>query len=87
MAATITGQLDRGELADAQRSAHSLKGSAGAVGAVEVQARAAALESAIKQQASEGELRAANARLAEELARLVEAVRAVLPHPRGDRGG
>ncbi|OBI82007.1 response regulator [Mycobacterium asiaticum] len=85
-AATITGQLDRGELADAQRSAHSLKGSAGAVGAVEVQARAAALESAVKQQASEDELRAANARLAEELARLVEAVRAVLPQPRGDRG-
>jgi two-component system sensor histidine kinase/response regulator len=78
-AATITAQLDRGELADAQRSAHSLKGSAGMLGAVELQARAAALESALKQQQPEGEVRAASARLAEELARLVEAVRAALP--------
>ena len=77
-AATITAQLDRGELADAQRSAHSLKGSAGMLGAVEVQARAAALESALKQQQPEADVRAASARLAEELARLVEAVRAVV---------
>jgi two-component system sensor histidine kinase/response regulator len=86
-AATITAQLGRGELADAQRAAHSLKGSAGMLGAVELQARAAALESALKQQASEGEVRAAGARLAEELARLVEAVRAALPQPGDNRAG
>ena len=82
-AATITAQLDKGELADAQRSAHSLKGSAGMLGAVELQARAAALESALKQQATADEVRAASARLAEELARVVEAVRAILPQPGG----
>jgi two-component system sensor histidine kinase/response regulator len=80
-AATIAAQLDRGELVDAQRAAHTLKGSAGMLGAVELQARAAALESAFKQQQPDGEVRAASARLAEELARLVEAVRAVLPQP------
>ncbi len=80
-ATTITAQLDRGELAEAQRAAHSLKGSAGMLGAVEVQARAAALESALKQQQPEGDVRAASARVAEELARLVEAVRGVLPQP------
>jgi two-component system sensor histidine kinase/response regulator len=78
-ASTISAQLDRGELADAQRAAHSLKGSAGMLGAVELQARAAALESALKQQQPDGEVRAATARLAEELARMVEALRAVLP--------
>ncbi len=51
------------------------------LGAVEVQARAAALESALKQQQPEGDVRAASARVAEELARLVEAVRGVLPQP------
>ena len=86
-AATITAHLDRGELAEAQRAAHTLKGSAGMLGAVELQARAAALESALKQQATADEVRAANARLAEELARLVEAVRAILPQPGGERGG
>ncbi|MGE5801154.1 MAG: response regulator [Gemmatimonadota bacterium] len=86
-AATITAQLDRGELAEAQRAAHSLKASAGMLGAAEVQARAAALESALKQQQPKGEVRAASARLAEELARVVEAVRAVLPQAGGERGG
>jgi two-component system sensor histidine kinase/response regulator len=86
-AATITAQLGRGELADAQRAAHTLKGSAGMLGAVELQARAAVLESALKQQQPEGEVRAATARLAEELARLVEALRAALPQPGGERGG
>jgi two-component system sensor histidine kinase/response regulator len=86
-AATVTAQLDRGELADAQRSAHSLKGSAGMLGAVELQARAAALESALKQQQPEGEVRAASARLAEELTRLVGALRAALPQPGGERAG
>jgi two-component system sensor histidine kinase/response regulator len=84
-AATIGAQLDRGELADAQRAAHSLKGSAGMLGAAELQARAAALESALKQQRPEGEARAASVQLAEELTRLVEAVRAVLPQAGGGK--
>ena len=77
--AAITAHLERGALEEAQRAAHSLKGSAGMLGAVELQARAATLESALKQKQPEGEVRAASTRLAEELARLVEAVRAVLP--------
>jgi two-component system sensor histidine kinase/response regulator len=86
-AATITAQLGRGELADAQRSAHSLKGSAGMLGAVELQARAAALEAALKQQQPEGDVRAASARLAEELTRLIGALRAALPQPGDERAG
>ena len=85
-AASIIGQLDRGDLAEAQRSAHTMKGSAGMLGATELQARAAALESALKAQEPAGEVLAASARLAEELARLVEALRAALPQQGDGRG-
>jgi two-component system sensor histidine kinase/response regulator len=85
-AAAISAHIAAGALADAERAAHSLKSSAGMLGAGEVQARATALEALFKQHRPEGELRAATQRLGEELARIVGALRAALPRPGGTHG-
>jgi two-component system sensor histidine kinase/response regulator len=72
--------LAAGNRATAERSAHTLKGLAGTLGAGELQQRAARLEQALEQETGECDeaLRATE----EELTRLVAALRAVLPEER-----
>ena len=75
----VRTQLASGDRAAAERSAHSLKGMAGTLGAVELQGRAGRLEHAIKQEAPPEEVATFAGEVEEELARLVGAVQVALP--------
>ena len=77
--ATVRTQLAGGDRASAERSAHSLKGMAGTLGAGELQARAANLEQGIKQGMPADELAALADQAEAELARLVGALQVALP--------
>ena len=74
--ATVRAQLAEEERVAAERTAHSLKGVAGTIGAGELQARAQKLETAIEERALE--LDPLLASVEEELKRLVVAIRDVL---------
>ncbi len=74
--ATVRAQLGEGEREAAERTAHSLKGVAGTIGAGELQTRAQGLETAIKEEAAEVDTLLAS--VEEELTRLVVAIRDVL---------
>jgi len=87
-AATLRASLADGRPTDAERAAHSLKGSAASVGASRVEAAAAALEKQIREQAPDALLQAGIDTLAAELAQLVPAIEAALqanaPPPAAD---
>jgi len=67
----ISTALAQGDVALAERRAHTLKGVAGNIGAKPVQSAAGALEKLIRERAAKGELEAANGRLAAVLDPLV----------------
>jgi two-component system sensor histidine kinase/response regulator len=73
---TVRSELAAGKRDDAQRTAHTLKGVAGTIGAGELQARAAALEQALRSGASEVELLLKS--VEEELVRLTAALKRAL---------
>ena len=74
--ATVRAQLAAGEHEAAERTAHSLKGVAGTIGAGELQQRAQGLETAIKEGTAEVDTLLAS--VEEELTRMVVAIRGVL---------
>ena len=74
----ITDALTKGDIALAERLAHSLKGVAGNIGATPVQSSAGALESLIHHRADAKSVDAAAQQLAARLAPLVAALRAAL---------
>jgi HPt (histidine-containing phosphotransfer) domain-containing protein len=67
-----------GDLAEIRRLAHTLKGSAGALGAMWVQEAADALQTALRQNAAREQIDACRAALAGELAALIGGIRAAL---------
>ncbi|MCC7262462.1 MAG: response regulator [Candidatus Latescibacteria bacterium] len=75
----VRAQLAAGDAASAERSAHSLKGMAGTLGAGELQARAARLEQGIKQGMPADELSTCADQAEAELVRLVGALQMALP--------
>jgi PAS domain S-box-containing protein len=72
-------QLAAGERDAAERTAHTLKGTAGTIGASLLQERAAVLESGIKEGRDIGELQAPMAAAQQELERIVRALAQALP--------
>jgi two-component system sensor histidine kinase/response regulator len=77
----IADALTRGDVALAERLAHTLKGVAGNIGAKAVQAAAGGLESLIRQQAAAAEIQAAQGGVAAALDPLLAQLRNVLPSP------
>ena len=77
--AGVDALLVAGDLAVAQRFAHTLKGLAGTLGIEDLRQQAAALEAALKQQAPGDVLRADAAALNAALTRRIAAIRAALP--------
>ncbi len=75
---TVRSQLLEGEREAAERTAHSLKGVAGTIGAGELQSRAAVLEAAIKEGELEDAIEAKLGIVEEELTRLVSAIGEVM---------
>ncbi|HJV93342.1 MAG TPA: response regulator, partial [Azonexus sp.] len=71
-------QLAQQHYPEVERIAHTLKGSAGNIGAMEIRQLAADLEQAIKHGARETSTDLLN-RLSDELPRLIEAIRAIKP--------
>ena len=71
---TIRSQMAEGERGAAERTAHSLKGVAGTIGAGELQKRAAGLELAIKEGQDGDEIESKLSSVDEELTRLVKAI-------------
>jgi two-component system, sensor histidine kinase and response regulator len=78
-AANICAALDDNDAATAERLAHTLKGTAGNIGASQLQSEAGALEAAIRAGRERAELDALLTTLAPRLATLVGAVEAWLP--------
>jgi CheY-like chemotaxis protein len=79
--AALLHSLDAGDLATAERTAHTLKGVAGNIGASPLQASAAQLERALHLQAPAAEVHALAAHTAELLEPLVAAIARQLPAP------
>ncbi len=73
--AAATAHVEAGNLTEAERIAHSVKGLSGTLGAVKLQNRAGALENALRDGRPGDELKAVTARMDEELTRLVAAIR------------
>ncbi len=71
---TIRTQLAGGDREGAERTAHSLKGVAGTIGAAELQSRGAILEAAIKENSPDDEIKSHLRSVDEELTRLVTAI-------------
>jgi len=78
-AATVAAQVKAGDPEAARRTAHSLKGVAGMLGAEELQRRALALESALRDNAAPATVESLRVSAASELDRLVGALRALVP--------
>jgi two-component system, sensor histidine kinase and response regulator len=72
--ATVREQLDQGDTEAAERTAHSLKGVAGTLGAAELQSRAGDLESGIRDGQPTDEIEIHLTQVDEELTRLVSAI-------------
>ena len=75
---TIQGQLEEGKGEDAERTAHSLKGVAGTLGAGELQQRAQGLEAAIREGQAQVEIDSHLTSVQEELDRLVNSIQEAL---------
>jgi two-component system sensor histidine kinase/response regulator len=77
-AETLVDELRSGDRDAAQRTAHSLKGVAGTVGASELEARARELESAFRAGKADAEIERIHERVSSELRRLVATLRTAL---------
>jgi two-component system sensor histidine kinase/response regulator len=77
--AVVRTQLSKGDYKAAERSAHSLKGVAGTLGAGELEQRAADLEAAIKAAQSEVAIERHLAFVEQELMRIISAIKGALP--------
>jgi two-component system sensor histidine kinase/response regulator len=75
----IRNQLEAGQHEDAQRTAHTLKGVSGTIGAGLLQERAAVVEHAVKAGQGASDIEAALIDVREELDRLISAISAALP--------
>ena len=75
---TVRSQLADSQHEDAERTAHSLKGVAGTLGAQEIQSRAEGLETAIREQHTEAEIESHLASVQQELDRLIGDIRNAL---------
>lgn len=80
--AVIRSQLTAGEREAAQRSAHTLKGLAGTIGAVVLQEQAGIVEHAVKTGQEAGAVEHKLTRMQNELDRLVQALKLALPPER-----
>jgi signal transduction histidine kinase/CheY-like chemotaxis protein/HAMP domain-containing protein len=80
----VRSALDAGDAVRAERLAHSLKGVAGNIGAARVHSIAGRLEKAIRDRAAAPDIEAARRETADELARLVGALRPALGPPAGE---
>jgi len=74
----LRDHLASGRVNDARRVAHSLKGAAASLGVVELQRRAAALETAIREQAPDDSILVLASDVAAEFSRVAAAMRARL---------
>lgn len=83
--ATIHAALDSGDTNNAERIAHTTKGAAASIGAVEVQARAAEVEVAIREGQPRKKISELLGALAVPLAAMILALEDALPAP-DDRG-
>ncbi len=81
----VRRQLADGDREAAERTAHSLKGVAGTLGADELQKRAAELETGIKDQRDESEIESFLESVGEEMVRLSTAIKNVLEIPVKDQ--
>ncbi|MBF0182545.1 MAG: response regulator [Magnetococcales bacterium] len=77
----IREQLTHGEWADAERTAHSLKGIAGTLGAHPLTEAACALETALKRRESPETIQNLRQTVAVDLAALIEEIAPLLPAP------
>jgi two-component system sensor histidine kinase/response regulator len=77
-ATEVAGQLAAGDLPTAERSAHTIKGVAGNLGAKELQAAAAELEKSVRERAAPAVLETAHQRFATILTGLLEKLQAAL---------
>jgi two-component system, sensor histidine kinase and response regulator len=77
--ATVRAKLEELDRKAAERTAHSLKGVSGTLGATELQARAERLERGIREEDSEGEIESHIASVDEELTRIISAIQDALP--------
>ncbi|MGE5491222.1 MAG: ATP-binding protein, partial [Actinomycetota bacterium] len=77
--AALLSSLKAGDYREAQRFAHNLKGVAGTLGAADVQAAAAALDGALKEQRSGDELLLLGNQLEAALRPVLAGIRAALP--------
>jgi two-component system sensor histidine kinase/response regulator len=77
-ATEVAGQLAAGDLPTAERSAHTIKGVAGNLGAKELQAAAAELEKSVRERAGPAALANAHRRFATTLTGLLENLHATL---------
>ncbi|MCC7262461.1 MAG: PAS domain S-box protein [Candidatus Latescibacteria bacterium] len=84
--AKVRAELEGGDRASAERSAHTLKGMAGTLGAGELQQRAALLEQALKQERAVAECEQRMQSAEEELLRVVAALKAALPEEEPTNG-
>ena len=82
-ALAIRAHLERGERADAERRAHTVKGAAATLGAVDLQADAMALELAIRELRPGGVMDERLAAFDKRLGNLVAALDARYPAPAG----
>jgi two-component system sensor histidine kinase/response regulator len=86
-ATLVRKALDEDDLRTAERIAHSLKGSAGNIGASSVQTEAGLLEKLLRSKADAGDVERARLRLASELATIVASLQPFLrtrPEPETD---
>jgi PAS domain S-box-containing protein len=79
--AMLRRSLDAGDVAEAQRIAHSLKGASGSLGAVRVQTLAANLEAALRERRDRDEIERWSAVLENELDAIVTAILALPDRP------
>jgi CheY-like chemotaxis protein len=77
--ATVRTQLADNDRESAERTAHTLKGVAGTLGATELQARAGELERGIREEDPEDRIDAYMASVDQELSRLIPAIQEALP--------
>ena len=82
----VRTELAAGDRASAERSAHTLKGMAGTLGAGELQQRAAKLEQKLKEEVSAQQCEALLRAAEEELVRLVAALKVALPEEQPAKG-
>jgi signal transduction histidine kinase/DNA-binding response OmpR family regulator/HPt (histidine-containing phosphotransfer) domain-containing protein len=77
--ATVRAKLEEGDPKAAERTAHSLKGVSGTLGATELQARAEKLERGIREEDADDRIESHLSAVDEELTRIIAAIQEALP--------